>query len=221
MFDQLLESGHRVPSRSPWGLGVALALHVTAFGLASHRAIPVAKETSFVLPPTSFPPAEREPGPRTEQPAPVVIEDPISGPVPGPTVPDIPLSELQARLVIDRGVPGQSIVMTPGSEPDVFPVSEVQDPPELLTAPALRYPEPLRRAGVEGGVVVAAVVDTAGRAESGSARIVRSDDPGFDQAALAMVRGARFRPARVLGRAVRVLVWIPVQFRLDRASGSP
>jgi protein TonB len=201
---------------------VALALHVTALGLASHRTIPVGPDiVEFTLQPTSFPPAEPEPVGRTAPLAPVVIVDPTSIPVPVPDVPDIPLSELQARLAIDSGVPGQSIAPTLESDPDVYQLSDVQEPPELLTAPMLRYPEPLRRAGVEGGVVVAAVVDTTGRAEPGSARIVRSDDPGFDQAALAMVRGARFRPARVLGRGVRVLVWIPVQFRFDRASGSP
>jgi TonB family protein len=103
----------------------------------------------------------------------------------------------------------------------VYPLSLAQDPPELLTAHPLRYPEPLRREGVEGEVVVETVVDTVGRAEPGSARIVRSHDPGFDQSALAMVRGARFRPARVLGRGVRVLIWVPVRFRLDRAGGLP
>jgi len=64
-------------------------------------------------------------------------------------------------------------------------------------------------------VIVTVVVDTLGLAENGSVRIVRSDNPGFDASALATVRGAQFRPARMYGRAVRVLVQVPVVFRLN------
>ncbi|HKC48138.1 MAG TPA: energy transducer TonB [Gemmatimonadales bacterium] len=77
------------------------------------------------------------------------------------------------------------------------------------------YPPLLRAAGVQGRVIVSAVVDTLGQAENGSVRIVLSDNPGFDGAALATVRAARFRPARIYGRAVRVLVQLPVVFRLN------
>ena len=97
---------------------------------------------------------------------------------------------------------------------DVYPAALVQDAPELLAAPAPEYPSLLRSAGVQGQVIVAAVVDTLGRAESGSVRIVLSDNRGFDRPALATVQAARFRPARMYGRAVRVLVQIPVVFRL-------
>lgn len=90
----------------------------------------------------------------------------------------------------------------------------VQDPPELLTAPTPVYPSLLMTAGIQGRVIVEAVVDTLGRAESGSVRVVVSDNAGFDPAALQAVRDARFRPGRMYGRAVRVLVQVPVVFRL-------
>ena len=57
------------------------------------------------------------------------------------------------------------------------------------------------------------VIDTLGRAEP-VARVCESSNPGFDGAALAYVRGALFRPGRVRGRAVRVLIRLPIAFTL-------
>lgn len=86
----------------------------------------------------------------------------------------------------------------------------------LLSAPPPVYPEPLRRAGIEGRVVVETVVDTLGRAEPGSLVVVESPAPGFAAPARAYVLRALFRPARVHGRAVRVPVRVPIEFRLAR-----
>jgi len=45
-------------------------------------------------------------------------------------------------------------------------------------------------------------------------KVLQSPNPGFDQSAKSYVLKALFRPARVHGRAVRVLVQIPVDFKL-------
>jgi TonB family protein len=95
-------------------------------------------------------------------------------------------------------------------------VTLVQEPPVLLAAPPPAYPPLLRAAGVQGRVEVQLVVDTLGCAEGGSFRIVHSDNPGFEAPAIESLRGALFRPARVFGRAVRVLVQVPVVFVLRR-----
>lgn len=95
-----------------------------------------------------------------------------------------------------------------------MPESVVEDRPELLAAPVPPYPALLREARVEGLVTIEVVVDTTGRAEPGSLRVVQSDNAGFNAAAVATIRGALFRPGRVWGRAVRVLVHVPVAFRL-------
>src|SRR5207253_9564586 len=79
--------------------------------------------------------------------------------------------------------------------------------------PPPAYPELLRAAGIEGRVVLQVVIDTLGRAEP-AARVFASSNPGFDGAALAYVRGARFRPGRAGGRAVRVLTRLPIAFTL-------
>ena len=86
--------------------------------------------------------------------------------------------------------------------------------PELLSHPPLRYPEILKEAGIEGAVVLDAVVDTAGRIERGSVRIVTSTNALFDAAARETIAGSLYRPGRWGGRAVRVRVTQPVVFRL-------
>jgi TonB family protein len=92
----------------------------------------------------------------------------------------------------------------------------VDEPPEVLTHPPLRYPELLRMAGIEGAVYLEFVVDTAGRAEANTIEVLRSDERAFEGPAIAMLRGSVFRPGRVRGRTVRVLVRMEVGFRLLR-----
>jgi len=67
---------------------------------------------------------------------------------------------------------------------------------------------------ISGRVVVEAVIDTSGRVEDGTMRVIESSDARFNQAAKDYVRAARFRPARIAGRAVRVRLDLPVEFKL-------
>src|SRR6266705_1338244 len=89
----------------------------------------------------------------------------------------------------------------------------VDEPPVLLAGPPLGYPDVLRRTGTMGTVTVQLVIDTLGRAEPGSL-VLQSSHPGFETAARAYVLGALFRPGRTHGRAVRVLVRLPISFTL-------
>ena len=95
-------------------------------------------------------------------------------------------------------------------------VAFVEEPPVLLDHPVPGYPELMRRAGIEGRVVVEAVIDTLGRAERGSLRIVSSTHGLFVPEASALVLGSRYRPARFGGKPVRVRVRVPVDFTLRR-----
>jgi outer membrane biosynthesis protein TonB len=58
------------------------------------------------------------------------------------------------------------------------------------------------------------VVDTMGRAEPRTIKVIQSANVEFERAARNMLARALFRPGRVHGRAVRVLVRLPVQFKL-------
>jgi protein TonB len=91
----------------------------------------------------------------------------------------------------------------------------VEEKPSVLSGPTLQYPELLRQAGIQGRVLVQAIIDTLGRAEPNSVKILQSPNPGFDQPAKTYVLKALFRPARVHGRAVRVLINLPIDFRIQ------
>ena len=94
--------------------------------------------------------------------------------------------------------------------------SMVDDPPVFLSGPQLQYPKLLRQAGIQGRVLVRAIIDTTGRAEPASVQVVESTHPGFDQAARDFVLHARFSRGRLHGRAVRVPITLPVNFRMGR-----
>ena len=50
--------------------------------------------------------------------------------------------------------------------------------PELLSGPMPEYPSLLRTAGIQGRVVVRAIIDATGRAEPGSVQVIESPHPG-------------------------------------------
>lgn len=90
--------------------------------------------------------------------------------------------------------------------------TEVDDPARVLEAGRLRYPAMLERAGVTGGVVLEFVVDTLGRVEPASVRVVTASHPGFEAPALDAVLGSRFSAARARGLPVRQLVQQRLRF---------
>ena len=91
--------------------------------------------------------------------------------------------------------------------------------PEVLTGPLPQYPELLRQAGVEGRVMLEAVVDTTGRVNRDSVRVVSATHPAFVAAARQALLATLFRPAFVSGRAVRVRVRIPYDFTIRNGTG--
>jgi protein TonB len=73
-------------------------------------------------------------------------------------------------------------------------------------APTPRYPEALREAGIEGEVTLEFVVDTTGRVERGSVRVLSSAADAFVVSVRDALAGTRYHPALVGGRRVRQLV---------------
>ena len=92
--------------------------------------------------------------------------------------------------------------------------ADVEEHPELLAgqSPRPEYPDAMRWAGIQGRVLLQAVVDTLGRVESSSIRITQSPNPGFDRSVRDWALKARFRPARLHGRPVRVVISLPIDF---------
>ncbi|HUQ98442.1 MAG TPA: TonB family protein [Gemmatimonadaceae bacterium] len=80
-----------------------------------------------------------------------------------------------------------------------------------------KFPQSLRATFTEGYVRAQWVVDTTGKAEHDSFRILRSRHPDFDKAVQEAVFRMRFEPARLAGRPVRQLVEQEFNFRIDFA----
>jgi protein TonB len=150
---------------------------------------------------------------------PVELDVPLKGFQTLATVPEIPNTippvDLQQRFdpkdYSGTGVEGGVANGASPTDNQVFTTASVEEAPALLSGPPA-YPEPLRLAGIEGRVLVQAIVDTVGRVEPSSVRILESPSPGFDLPTKRWALAARFRPARRQGRAVRVLVNLPVVF---------
>jgi TonB family protein len=98
-----------------------------------------------------------------------------------------------------------------------FSVAEMA--PEVLSGPLPLYPDLLRQAGVEGQVVLEARVDSTGRVQKGSVSVVFATHPGFVEPARQALMTTLFRPARVNGRAVAMLVRVPFAFSIRGGTG--
>ena len=78
--------------------------------------------------------------------------------------------------------------------------------------PAPRYPALLESSRVTGEVLAQFVVDTAGRIEAGSGRILKSSDALFANSVMNVLPRLRFYAAEVGGHKVRAVVQIPFRF---------
>ena len=79
-----------------------------------------------------------------------------------------------------------------------------------------RYPDVLRRAGIEGEVLAQFIVGPDGRAEVESFKVLKTSDARFSQAVRNALPQMRFRAARVGDRSVRQLVQQPFTFSITK-----
>ena len=92
--------------------------------------------------------------------------------------------------------------------------SILDEPPEVLSTPPVRYPPLLRDAGIEGSVVLEFVVDTTGRVEPATIRIISSTQALFEAPAREAVMNSLYRAGRWRGSPVRALVLERVAFTI-------
>lgn len=78
-----------------------------------------------------------------------------------------------------------------------------------------KYPDALRSANVQGEVLVQFVVDTTGRAEMSTFKVLRSTDMLFLSAVRNAVPDFEFEPAIIANRKVKQLVQMPFHFCLN------
>jgi len=229
----LLESKWRTGKQRLFGVGfVSLAIHsaiiagvVYATPHAAPRGDQVRTDTRVVL----LSPQEQ---PRAADPPPVELADAPQGfqtvAVSAQIPMDVPPVDLQQRFdpkdYSGSGLEGSRAgivatgIVVSGNE--VYAEALVEERPALLSAPAPVYPALLQQAGIQGRVILPAVIDTTGRVEPASVRIMGSSHPAFDQPTKDWVLKALFRPARLHGRGVRVLINLLVDYSITPSSGS-
>ena len=224
MFDVLIESKRKTEKKKALGVGaLSLLLHtviITGAIVATLTAGPSDASTKVDTQMVFLNQQEQKP----DQPPPPQLDMQLKGfqtvvaPTDIPTnIPPVNLQEhFDPRDYSGVGVEGGVATgIVPGAD-QVLSVDVVQEKPERLSGPQPQYPPLLQQAGIEGRVMVQAIVDTSGRIEPNSVRVVESANPGFDVPAKNAVLKSLFRPGRVYGRAVRVLVAIPIDFRIGR-----
>jgi protein TonB len=137
-----------------------------------------------------------------------------------------PPSTFRVRAVDYRGVgvaggTGEGYVAPVDTVAAPLPLAVVDRLPQMKNVGELAnrmralYPPIYRAAGIEGRAVVQLVVDTEGRVEPEGMSVISASHPDFAAASMELARLVRFEPARRNGRAVRVWVQLPVDWKVD------
>ncbi len=125
---------------------------------------------------------------------------------------------------IDGGVPqNMAEKKEENTGPVPIDVSLAEEKPQLQNAAEVQrllqrnYPPLLRDSGITGQVQMKFVVNAQGRVEATSVSVVNASHDAFGEASTRVVERMRFKPAKVGGRAVPVLVQIPISWTLERS----
>jgi TonB family protein len=225
VFDNLIESKRKTQKGRFFGVGfVSVTLHTAIIAFAVYATLAASTGDNKVKVDTTVVFLQQQQQKQPDQPPPPTIDVPLKGFQTVIAITDIPKNippvNLQEHFdpkdFSGAGVEGGlASGVTPNSD-QVFSADVVQEKPEMLSHPPYEFPELLRQAGIQGVVMVQAIVDTSGRVELNSIKIISSANPGFDTPAKNMIAKSLFRPARVYGHAVRVLVQLPVNFSLTK-----
>ena len=239
MFDNLIESKAK-PQRSAGGTIFSIVFHTVIIAAAVYGTLeakqqlekPKAEKVEFVkMEKKNEPPPKEEPKP--PPPKEVVAAPPppkgfqvLTAPVKIPDVlPDIDLSKkvTNEEDFSGKGVAGGIAKGVVGGTPPpanadqaYFEFQVEKQVAPHAGNPAPRYPDMLRSANVEGEVLAQFVVDTTGRADMSTFKVLKSSHDLFTNAVRATLPNMRFYPAEIGGRKVKQLVQMPFQFTLTK-----
>ena len=227
MFDTLIVSRPQKKGNFKQRLGgstVSVATHAVLIWLAIQATLGAGLEGSGTTIDTTMvfieEKEEKPPEPEAPPPPPKGFQT-LLAPVSIPTsIPPIDLNQsfdprdftgVGVELGVAKGVDTGPIDLT-----QVFIEAVVDEPPERISFPPPEYPRMLLEARIEGQVVLEAVIDTTGHAEPPSIKVISSTNRAFEAPAKDALRKALFRPGRVRGQSVRVLVHLPLRFVIPK-----
>jgi protein TonB len=237
MFNQLLESKPQ-KKRSPGSTAFSIVFHSVLIGAAAWATANAAikpeevksEKIEFVdVKPKEEPPPPKKvdipPPPKDVTPPPPKGFQQLNIPLEIPKV--IPDIDLTKRVTNEADFSGKGVAGGTakgvvggtgpvGSDGTTYFEFQVENPAaQDRNSPRPRYPETLRSAGVEGEVRAQFVVDTTGRAEPGSLKILSATNELFAAEIRRAMPTMKFIPAMVGGRKVKQLVEQPFTFSLS------
>jgi TonB family protein len=77
------------------------------------------------------------------------------------------------------------------------------------------YPSLLRETGIAGRTMVMMIIDEQGRVEPGSVTVQETTNEAFREPAVRVAEKMRFRPAKLDGEPVPVIIAIPIEWRME------
>lgn len=101
---------------------------------------------------------------------------------------------------------------------DRFVSVEVEPLPMDNVQALVEYPEEAKRAGLEGKVIISALIDTSGKVIK--VEIDKSTNPIFNESARKAMLRTRFDPARQNGKPVKLWYTLPIIYKLDKVSNT-
>jgi len=185
---------------------------------------PPQQEVRQQTPPAAPPQQQGPPPPQQQivQPDPVIpdqIPNPADlPPAPNPDVNPIfssqpPCPDCRGTDPNARGTQDSGTGDDPNGEPRVLRAG--MKPPVVVSRVDPRYTESARKVGLQGVVIVEAVIDEHGRVTN--VKVLRGLPLGLEEAAVAAVKQWRFDPATTLdGRPVKVYYNLTINFRVLR-----
>lgn len=228
MFDNLVESKRKTQRK--WGgtifsfvahYGLVLLFLYASAQAAQQDEKPKEEKVDFVEVKKEVPKPKEAPPPELQAaPPPPKGFQVLTAPVEIPDVlPDIDLSR---RVTDEADFTGKGVAggIDKGKKVDlgadnVYFEFQVEKP--VMPAPNTgqpKYPDILRQAGVEGDVLATFEVDTTGRANVASFKVLRATHELFSTAVKNALPTMRFIPAEVGGKKVKQLVQQPFTFAI-------
>ena len=232
LFGDVVDPSIKVGTRKWYTVPVSFAVHTLVILVLI--VVPLLATGTLPLPvdPTVFisvspPELPKPPAVRPAKPQQAPAADRASVPVTEPeAIKDEPPFEagFESNTGVDVSITGTEIegaavVVPPPVPPVAAPPSKPVRPggviraPERITYVAPTYPPVALAARVQGWVIVEATIDATGQVQA--ARVLRSDSPLLNDAALSAVRQWMYRPTLLNGVPVSVIMTVTVQFRLQ------
>ena len=236
MFENLIETK---PKKAKTGkqLLLSVVVHVVVIGAAVYGTLeakeaiekPKAEKVEFVeMKKEEPPPPETKP----EPPPDVVAAPPppkgfqvLTAPIKIPDV--LPEIDLTKKVTDEADFSGKGVAggiskgvvggTAPVADQTYFEFQVEKQVAQIPCGTCLSYPDMLRSANVEGEVLAQFVVDTTGRYEAGTFKVLKSSHEQFTNAVKNALPRMRFYPAEVGGRKVKQLVQQPFTFSLQKS----